>query len=188
MTDQHYTYARFWKCALQVNPPSYGRSYRGQDHGLSAAAWIDKLREVCRQQEIKVVGLADHGSVQDVDWMRSALAQDGIVVFPGFEIASTEKVHMVCLFAEDTTTEKLQRVLGKLDLMDPEERVKPSKLGCLDIAGIVHERGGFWYAAHMTGRSGLLRLNQGRRQPGPRLEESRSGAGWTDSRIDRRSR
>ena len=160
MTDQHYTYAQFWKCALQVNPHGYSNRYRGQDLGLSAESYIEKLRAVCRQQEIKVVGLADHGSVQDVDRMRNALSLDGIVVFPGFEIASTEKVHMVCLFSEDTTTEKLQRVLGKLDLMDPEERVTPSKLGCLDIARIVQEQDGFWYAAHMTGNSGLLRLHQ----------------------------
>ena len=160
MTDQHYPHARFWKCALQVNPPSYGKRYRGQEHELDAEAYVEELREVCRRQDIKVVGLADHGSVQDVDRIRNALSRDDIVVFPGFEIASTEKIHMVCLFAEDTKTEKLQRVLGRLDLMDPEERVKPSNLGCLEIAGIVQEQGGFWYAAHMTGRSGLLRLDQ----------------------------
>ena len=160
MTSQHYTYARFWKCALQVNPHGYSSRYRGQDLGLSAESYIEKLREVCRQQEIKVVGLADHGSVQDVDRMRNALSLDGIVVFPGFEIASTEKVHMVCLFSEDTATEILQRILGRLELMDPEERVTPSNLGCLEIARIVYEQDGFWYAAHMTGNSGLLRLHQ----------------------------
>ena len=160
MTSQHYTYARFWKCALQVNPHGYSNRYRGQDLGLSAESYIEKLREVCRQQEIKVVGLADHGSVQDVDRMRNALSLDGIVVFPGFEIASTEKVHMVCLFSEDTATEILQRILGRLELMDPEERVTPSNLGCLEIARIVYEQDGFWYAAHMTGNSGLLRLHQ----------------------------
>ena len=160
MTSQHYTYARFWKCALQVNPHGYSSRYRGQDLGLSAESYIEKLREVCRQQEIKVVGLADHGSVQDVDRMRNALSLDGIVVFPGFEIASTEKIHMVCLFSEDTATEMLQRILGRLELMDPEERVTPSNLGCLEIARIVYEQDGFWYAAHMTGNSGLLRLHQ----------------------------
>ena len=67
---------------------------------------------------------------------------------------------MVCLFAEDTTTLELQRVLGKLDLTDPEERVTPSSLGCLEISRIIQDRGGFWYAAHMTGNNGLLRLHQ----------------------------
>ena len=160
MTDERYSYARFWKCALQVNPHGYSERYRGQSHGLSAQAYAEKLREVCLQQEIRVVGLADHGSVQDVDQMRNVLSSDEIVVFPGFEIASTEKIHMVCLFDEDTTTDELQRVLGKLDLMNPEEGVTPSGFGCLQIAKIIREQNGFWYAAHMTGNSGLLRLQQ----------------------------
>ena len=64
--------------------------------------------------------------MQEVDLIRDTLAPQGITVFPGFEISSTEKVHMVCLFAEDTTTVELQRVLGS-SLMDPDERVTPSR-------------------------------------------------------------
>ena len=160
MTNTQYTHARFWKCALQVNPHGYSKSYQGQDHSLSAEAYAEKLLKVCRQEEIQVVGLADHGSVQDVDFLQETLSLHGIVVFPGFEISSTEKIHMVCLFAEDTTTDELHRVLGKLDLMDPEERVTPSRLGCLNIARTIRDRGGFWYAAHTTGNNGLLRLHQ----------------------------
>ncbi len=160
MIDTRNTHARFWKCALQVNPHGYSKTYQAQDHALSAEAYAERLLEVCREENIQVVGLADHGSVQDVDYLRETLSPHGIVVFPGFEISSTEKIHMVCLFAENTTTVELQRVLGKLDLMNPEERVTPSKLGSLDIASIIQERGGFWYAAHMTGNNGLLRLNQ----------------------------
>ena len=160
MADSQHTYARFWKCALQVNPHGYSASYRGQHHGLGAAAYAGRLLDTCQSKGIHVVGLADHGSVQDVDLIRDTLSSHGIVVFPGFEISSTEKIHMVCLFSEDTTTTELQRVLGTLDLMDPEKRVTPSGLACLDIARIVHDREGFWYAAHMTGNSGLLRLQQ----------------------------
>ena len=160
MNDTNYTHARFWKCALQVNPYDYGKTYQGQDHGLSAEAYVQELLEVCRRENIQVVGLADHGSVQGVDLFRDTLSQHGITVFPGFEISSTEKIHMVCLFGEKTTTEELQRVLGRLELMDPEKPVSPSRLGCLDIAQIISDQNGFWYAAHMTGGSGLLRLNQ----------------------------
>ena len=159
MSDTQYTQARFWKCALQVNPPGYSQRYRGQDHGMSAEAYTGALLEVCQQHEIKVIGLADHGGVQDVDTVRNALSPHGIVVFPGFEISSTERIHMVCLFDEDTTTEELHRILGKLELMDPDERVAPSRLGCLRIAEIIHEQEGFWFAAHVTGTGGLLRLH-----------------------------
>ena len=160
MADSQHTHARFWKCALQVNPHGYSRSYRGQDHGLGAEAYAEGLLEACQREGVQVVGLADHGSVQDVDLIRETLSPHGIVVFPGFEISSTEKIHMVCLFSEDTTTIELQRVLGRLDLMDPEERVTPSRLGCSEIARTIQDREGFWYAAHMTGNNGLLRLHQ----------------------------
>ena len=158
MNDTQYSHARFWKCALQVNPHGYSKRYRGHDHGMNAATYTSALLEQCRQNEIKVVGLADHGGVQDVDAVRNALSPHGIVVFPGFEISSTERIHMVCLFAEETTTEELHRILGKLELMDPEERVTPSRLGCLKIAEIIYDQEGFWFAAHMTGAGGLLRL------------------------------
>ena len=133
MTDSQHTHAQFWRCALQVNPPGYSPSYRGQDHGLGAEAYAKRLLEACQSEGVHVVGLADHGSVRDVDLIRDTLSPHGIVVFPGFEISSTEKIHMVCLFSEDTTTTELQRVLGRLDLMDPEKRVTPSGLACLDI-------------------------------------------------------
>ena len=38
MSDQ-YTYARFWRCALQVNPVGYNGTYRGADHGLDEGGY-----------------------------------------------------------------------------------------------------------------------------------------------------
>ena len=159
MSDQ-YTYARFWRCALQVNPVGYNSAYRGSEHGMSEADYNQALLAKCQELDIKVVGLADHGSVDSIDTLRNMLAPHAIVVFPGFEIASTEKIHMVCLFPESTTKDQLNRYLGKLDLTDPEEKVWPSNMACLELAKIIQELGGFWYAAHTTGKNGLLRLNQ----------------------------
>lgn len=155
MSDQ-YTYARFWRCALQVNPVGYSGAYRGNEHGMSETDYNQALLAKCLELDIKVVGLADHGSVDSIDMLRNVLAPHGIVVFPGFEIASTEKIHMVCLFPENTTKDQLNRYLGSLQLTDVEERVRPSRLACVQLAETIKELGGFWYAAHATQASGLL--------------------------------
>ena len=155
-----YTVARFWRCALQVNPSGYQSKYRGAEHGLDEATYNQQLLDHCLAHDIKVVGIADHGSVDAVDGLRRFLEPHGIVVFPGFEIASSEKIHMVCLFPEGTTKDQLNRYLGRLDLTDVQDTVWPSGKTCLDLAQTIFDLGGFWYAAHMTGGNGLLRLNQ----------------------------
>lgn len=155
-----YTVARFWRCALQVNPSGYQSKYRGSEHGLDESTYNQQLLDRCLAQNIKVVGIADHGSVDAIEGLRCLLASHGIVVFPGFEIASSEKIHMVCLFPEGTTKDQLNRYLGRLDLTDVQDTVWPSSRPCLELAKIIFDLGGFWYAAHMTGTNGLLRLNQ----------------------------
>ena len=156
MKEQHYTYARFCKCALQVNPHSYSANYRGQDHGMDASAYTEVLRDVCLEEDIQVVGLADHGSVEESETVREVLSDADIVVFPGFEVATTEKIHWVCLFPEDTSEQKLERYLGKMHLTDPEEGVRPSDLGGQQLLATVGELGGFCFAAHATANNGLL--------------------------------
>lgn len=155
------TYARFWRCALQVNPVGYHGTYRGADHGLDEGGYNQALLQKCLELGITVVGLADHGSVASVDALRQVLQPHGIVVFPGFEIASNDKTHYVCLFSEETTGQQLERYLGNLDLLDPTDGVRPSRLSSEQLIEKVDQLGGFIYAAHCTSDSGLLknRLN-----------------------------
>ena len=155
MTDT-YTNAKFWKCALQVNPVGYIQ-YRGQNHGMTEDAYNQKLLDVALENEIKVIGLADHGNVDGVDAIRTLINSNGILVFPGFEISSSEKVHFVCLYPEETTTIELHRFLGNLDLLDPENGIRPSRLSAEQLLKRVEEdQHGFIYAAHCTEDSGLL--------------------------------
>ena len=153
-------FAKFWKCALQVNPSTYAQKYQGAGHGLSEDKYNSAIVAQCVKNGVQVVGIADHGSVDGLDKLRKALEDAGIVVFPGFEIASTEKVHMVCLYPAGTTISTLNQHLGSLGLSASAAKTAPSSLGCLTIAEQVSKHGGFWYAAHITGANGLLRLNQ----------------------------
>ena len=155
MTEK-YTKARFWKCALQVNSFRYS-AYRGTDHGMTVEQYNQELLRIAKENDIKVIGLADHGNVDGVDAIRTIMNANDILVFPGFEIASTEKAHFVCLFPENTSTDQLNRYLGALGLPKSANGVWPSNLGGNDILSIVDGLGGFVYAAHCTNESGVLR-------------------------------
>lgn len=153
-------FAEFYKCALQVNPYSYV-AYRGKDHEISEDAYNQSILTNCLSEETKVIGLADHGNVETSEKLRTLLTNNDITVFPGFEIATAEKIHIVCLFSENTTSEKLNRYLGRLGLTNVDNGVMPSHLSCLEIAKIVEEElNGFWYAAHITSDNGILKMGQ----------------------------
>jgi ABC-type lipoprotein export system ATPase subunit len=152
---EQYTKADFWKCALQVNPASY-IAYRGEDHGLPEDEYHHELLRICLEEGIKLIGLADHGNVDSADAIRTLMSRQGIIVFPGFEIASAEKAHFVCLFPETTTQDQLHRFLGALGLTNPGEGLWPSNLGGNDLLKKVDELGGIAYAAHCTEDSGVL--------------------------------
>ena len=152
-----FTCARFWRCALQVNPVGYNEAYRGGDHGFDEDGYNQALLRKCLEMDISVIGLADHGCVDSVDTLRNVLRPQGITVFPGFEIASNDKTHYVCLFAEDTTVQQLDRYLGNLKLHDPADGIRPSRLSSEELIDEVDRLGGFLYAAHCTQESGLLR-------------------------------
>ena len=151
-----FNQAKFWKCALQVNPAGY-ISYRGDSHGLSEEEYNSELLKTALDNDIKVIGLADHGNVDSVDSIRKLMNDNDIIVFPGFELASTEKVHFVCLYPENTTKDQLNRFLGALGHGNPENGVIPADLGGNELINKVVEQGGFIFAAHCTEDSGILK-------------------------------
>ena len=51
--------------------------------------------------------------------------------------------------------------MGGNDVHLENNPVHPASHSCQEIAVKVQEQGGFWYAAHMTGNNGLLRLDAG---------------------------
>ena len=154
--NEEYTKAKFWKCALQVNPYSYIK-YRGKEHELSEDEYNAQLLKICLAEKIKIIGIADHGNVGGVDAIRGVMTAKGILVFPGFEISTTEKVQFVCLFPENTQKDQLDRYLGALGLTNSKNGVWPSNIGGNDLISKVDELGGFCYAAHCTGNNGLLK-------------------------------
>lgn len=157
MPNARHTHARFWKCALQVNPHSYSSQYRGQEQSLDPLAYANALRDACIKHGVEVVGLADHGNVRNSETLRRVLATEGIIVFPGFEVTSSENVHWVCLFSEDTDVSKLDGYLWDVGVRNPEDRTRPLNLTGTHLIEKIESLGGFCYAAHVTHKSGILK-------------------------------
>lgn len=149
-------FAKFYKCALQVNPYSYS-SYRGQIHNMTEDEYNKSIYDYCIQEDISIIGLADHGNVSNSENLRNFLTSRGLLVFPGFEISTSEKIHIVCLFSENTTIDQLERYLGELGLTDPDDGTTPSTMNLNQITKKIAEKNGFWYAAHITNDNGILK-------------------------------
>lgn len=157
-SESNTSFASYYKCALQVNPSCYA-AFRGEPV-LDETIYNEHIVDKCISNRISIVGLANHGNVDSSESLRTALKERGIVVFPGFEIMSAEKIHMVCLFPENKTISELNRYLGALGLANSTIGNETSSLPCLDIAAKVIEFGGFWYAAHITSENGILALSK----------------------------
>ena len=150
-----YQGARYYKCALQVNPCSYAGDYRGAP-GQDEDAYNAEILAQCQKNGIEVVGLANHGDVDSSEKLRHFLSANGIVVFPGFEIASSEKIHFVCLFDENIERDDLIGYLVELGV-DRNNPGKPSTFSAHQLLERTDALGGAIYAAHCTNTSGVLK-------------------------------
>ncbi|MDZ7293021.1 MAG: AAA family ATPase [candidate division KSB1 bacterium] len=161
--------ARYYRCALQVNSPLQDR-FKGFDsrHRRHSAAYQHdyalSLARACKRIGIDVIGLCDHNSVAYLKTIRDELNEEGIIVFPGFEIASTEGIHLLCLFNPDADIEDLDHLLTELGL-PPKDRwtnseglaPRQSPLAFPRILERVQRhREGICIAAHVDRENGLL--------------------------------
>ncbi|MCE2438826.1 MAG: AAA family ATPase [Candidatus Latescibacteria bacterium] len=154
--------ARFYRCALQVNPHHYGGTFRGQptegDAISHAQAMVDKAVDL----GIEVLAVTDHNSVSAVAAFRSAACNRPIRIFPGFELSSSEGVHVLCLYPPNTELDRLERYLGEFGIHDTDPSSDLANKPFTGVLEAVHNQGGILIAAHVTGNGGLLEVLKGK--------------------------
>lgn len=154
--------AKFYKCALQVNSYLYNNKYR-KGEKFDENQYNQAILDTCKNENIQVVGLAEHGDVNSTENLRKLLQENGIIVFPGFELCSTEKIHIISLFPDDKDANWLNQMLGSLQgtAFSANQTTDKSCLTYIEIAEKVIEAGGITYAAHVHEENGLLVVNDG---------------------------
>ena len=165
--------AEFRRCALQVNPHHYSETYRGQRSTLDEAGHARALVDKAEELDITVLAVTDHNHVGGVNGIRTEARRRGIHVFPGFELSSTEGIHVLCLYPPETTDGALQRLLGEFGI----RATGPSSSLCdkpfSDLLERVRDQGGISIAAHVTNDKGLFRVLEGQ----PRIRA------WQDQKL-----
>ena len=156
--------ARFRRCALQVNPHHYKRTYQGvpnegdpRDH---ARAIIRRASEL----SIEAIAITDHHSVEGIDEFRRA-ADDlnaAISIFPGFELESHEGIHILCIYPQHTPYNTLRDYLAEFKLSSPNHTQTLSSYPFTDVLDLVHSHSGVAIAAHVTEDKGLFNVLTGK--------------------------
>lgn len=154
--------AVFRRCALQVNPHHYGGTFRGQPSGGDAREHAQAIVDKAVEIGVSVLAIADHNNVSDVPAFRDAAGERGIHVFPGFELSSSEGVHVLCIYPEDTDDGRLERLLGEFGIRNTAPSSDLANKNFIEILPHVREQGGVAVAAHVTSDSGLFGVLSGK--------------------------
>ncbi|GIV84228.1 MAG: phosphoesterase [Candidatus Roseilinea sp.] len=153
--------ARFYRCALQVNSHHYSATFRGQASSEDAATYVRAIVEKALKLNIAVLAITDHNSVSSVAAFRAAAKGTNVHIFPGFELASSEGVHVLCLYPPDTSEDTLERYLGEFGIRDTSPSSALSNKNFTDLLDCVRSQGGIAIAAHVTNDGGLFSVLKG---------------------------
>ncbi|MCY4289905.1 MAG: AAA family ATPase [Aestuariivita sp.] len=153
--------ARFYRCALQVNPSDYTETFCGQALHENENEYAQKIIDKAVNLGIEVLAITDHNSVKGVAAFRSAANERPVHIFPGFEIASSEGVHLLCLYSMSVEDKQLERYLGDLGILNTKPSSDLSTKSLREILTTVRDQGGLVIAAHATNQNGLFRKLSG---------------------------
>lgn len=153
--------AKFYRCALQVNPHHYGGTFRGTPNEGDATSYAQAVIDNAVKLGIKVLAITDHNSTSDVSVFRDAAQKHGIYIFPGFELSSSESIHVLCLYPLGASDGQLSRYLGEFGIRVTQPSSNLSSKTFAEILEIVRNQGGIAIAAHVTSNQGLFNKLRG---------------------------
>ena len=133
--------ARFYRCALQVNPYEYLVRHSKTTAFSNEADYNAAIVEACLRTGIEVIGITDHYRVRSSKTLRQAAQSAGIIVFPGFEALSKDGVHLLCLFDPEKDERSLERILGDCGIHGDESA---SPTGKYDVVEFLKESHSSW--------------------------------------------
>lgn len=153
--------ARFYRCALQVNPFDYFARHGQAPPATDELTYNRAIVEACVAEGIEVIAVTDHYRVKTAAALIKVARDAGIIVFPAFEAVTKDGVHFLCLFEQGKTVAELERVLGDCGIHDDTVPSPVGKYTAEELLDHAQSWGGVCIAAHVAGKGGLLKVLSG---------------------------
>ena len=152
--------ARFYRCALQVNPFAYLKRHKKQTSFQSEAEYNVAIIDACLEAEIEVIGVTDHYRVDESRGLVQAARNAGLFAFGGFEAVTKDGVHFLCLFDPDKD-DVLERFIGECGVHDTKAASPTGSLDSTELLAQAKQWGSICVAAHVAAEGGLLKRLSG---------------------------
>src|SRR5437868_12946737 len=104
--------ARFFKCALQVNPFDYYERHNKGTAFTSEDAYNTAIVDALVAAEVEVIAITDHYRISSGAKLAAAARTRGLTVFKGFEATTKDGVHVLCIFDPAEDDGKIDRFIG----------------------------------------------------------------------------
>jgi len=157
--------ARFYRCALQVNPFAYLGRHNKQSAFQTEADYNAAIVAACKAQSIEVIGVTDHYRVKDSATLMKTARDAGIFAFGGFEAVTKDGVHFLCLF-DPGKDGSLERYIGDCGIHDEKQLSPTGTKDCHELLDAAKQWEAICIAAHIAGEGGLLKKLSGQTRIG----------------------
>ncbi len=153
--------ARFYRCALQVNPFAYLVRHKKPTAFKAEEDYNAAIVAACHESGIEVIGVTDHYRVEESVGLLKAARAAGLFAFGGFEAVAKDGVHFLCLFDPDKDA-VLERFIGDCGIRDHKQLSPIGEKDSLELLECAKKWGGICIAAHVAAdQGGLLKKLSG---------------------------
>lgn len=153
--------ARFFRCALQVNPYAYLERHNKPSSFTSESDYNAAMVQACLDLDIEVIAVTDHYRVRHSGGLVRAARDAGIHAFSGFEAVTKDGVHFLCLFDPDKDG-NLERFIGECGIHDDSQASPTGDLDSIELLECSKKWGAVCIAAHVAAdQGGLLKVLSG---------------------------
>ena len=148
--------ARFYRCALQVNPFAYLDTHNKTTSFMSEDDYNKAIIETCLETGIEVIAVTDHYRVKDSASLVKAARNAGLYAFGGFEAVTKDGVHFLCLF-DPGKDASLDRFIGDCGIHDTDQPSPTGSKDAIELLECTKNWGAVCIAAHVASTGGLLK-------------------------------